>query len=165
MLAWEDIHWADEGTLDLIDYLSRWLRAPVLQVCLARDELLGRRPGWSTMRRTATVTFLEPLPPEDAQALIRELLRASGAISEQASALAERCGGNPLFAEEMVQRIAEEGGPTHGRAARHRAGPAGGPPGRAGAVRAPARLARGGARQDLLGERPGAGGGGRRRAS
>ena len=63
MLAWEDIHWADEGTLDLIDYLSRWLRAPVLQVCLARDELLGRRPGWSTMRRTATVTFLEPLAP------------------------------------------------------------------------------------------------------
>ena len=61
VLAWEDIHWADEGTLDLIDYLSRWLRAPVLQVCLARDELLGRRPGWSTMRRTATVTFLEPL--------------------------------------------------------------------------------------------------------
>ncbi len=112
VLAWEDIHWADEGTLDLIDYLSRWLRAPALQVCLARDELLGRRPGWSTTRRTATITFLEPLPPEDAQALIRELLRASGAISEQASALAERCGGNPLFAEEMVQRIAEEGGPS-----------------------------------------------------
>ncbi|HUH81462.1 MAG TPA: adenylate/guanylate cyclase domain-containing protein [Solirubrobacteraceae bacterium] len=112
VLAWEDIHWADEGTLDLIDYLSRWLRAPVLQVCLARDELLGRRPGWSTMRRTATVTFLEPLAPEDAQALIRELLRASGAISEQESALAERCGGNPLFAEEMVQRISEEGSAT-----------------------------------------------------
>ncbi len=112
VLAWEDIHWADEGTLDLIDYLSRWLRAPVLQVCLARDELLGRRPGWGTMRRTATVTFLEPLAPEDAQALIRELLRASGAISEQESALAERCGGNPLFAEAMIQRIAEEGTAT-----------------------------------------------------
>ncbi|HTY97916.1 MAG TPA: adenylate/guanylate cyclase domain-containing protein [Solirubrobacteraceae bacterium] len=113
VLAWEDIHWADEGTLDLIDYLSRWLRAPVLQVCLARDELLGRRPGWSTMRRTATVTFLEPLAPQDAQELIRQLLRASGAISEQESALAERCGGNPLFAEEMVQRIAEEGTATN----------------------------------------------------
>jgi class 3 adenylate cyclase/tetratricopeptide (TPR) repeat protein len=109
VLAWEDIHWADEGTLDLIEYLSRWLRAPVLQVGLARDELLERRPAWSTMRRTATVTFLEPLAPEDAQALIQELLQASGAISEQTSALAERSGGNPLFAEAMVQRIAEEG--------------------------------------------------------
>ena len=45
VLAWEDIHWADEGMLDLIEYLSQWLRAPVLQVCLARDELLERRPG------------------------------------------------------------------------------------------------------------------------
>jgi class 3 adenylate cyclase/tetratricopeptide (TPR) repeat protein len=109
VLAWEDIHWADEGTLDLIEYLSRWSRAPVLQVGLARDELLERRPAWGTMRRTATVTFLEPLAPEDTQALIQELLSASGAISEQTSALAERSGGNPLFAEAMVQRIAEEG--------------------------------------------------------
>jgi class 3 adenylate cyclase len=43
VVAWEDIHWADDGMLDLIEYLSEWLRAPVLQVCLARDELLERR--------------------------------------------------------------------------------------------------------------------------
>ncbi len=110
VLSWEDIHWADEGTLDLVDYLSRWLRAPVLQVCLARDELLERRPSWSTMRRSATVAFLEPLAPADSRTLIDALLLASGAMSEQARALAERSGGNPLFAEAMVQRIAEEDG-------------------------------------------------------
>ena len=49
VLAWEDIHWADEGMLDLIEYLSHWLRAPVLQVCLARDELLERRPSWGAV--------------------------------------------------------------------------------------------------------------------
>ncbi len=58
VLAWEDIHWADEGMLDLIEYLSQWLRAPVLQVCLARDELLERRPGWGASRRTDD----EPVP-------------------------------------------------------------------------------------------------------
>ena len=110
VLAWEDIHWADEGTLDLIDYLSRWLRAPVLQVCLARDQLLERRAAWSTSRRTATVGFLEPLDPEDSQQLVELLLGASGSISEQARALAERSGGNPLFAEAMVQRVAEQDG-------------------------------------------------------
>ena len=46
MLVWEDIHWADEGMLDLIEHLVQWVRAPVLQICLARDELLERRPGW-----------------------------------------------------------------------------------------------------------------------
>jgi class 3 adenylate cyclase len=110
VLAWEDIHWADEETLDLIDYLSRWLRAPVLQVCLARDELVERRPGWTTVRRSATAAFLEPLAPEQTRELIEVLLAASGAQAEIAGALAERSGGNPLFAEAIVRRIAEEGG-------------------------------------------------------
>ena len=46
VIALEDIHWADEGMLDLIEYLARWVRGPALIVCLARDELLDRRPGW-----------------------------------------------------------------------------------------------------------------------
>ena len=112
LLAWEDIHWADEGTLDLIEYLSQWLRAPVLQVALARDELLERRPSWSTLRRVATTTFLEPLAPEEVRKLIESMLRSSSTPTELPEALAERSGGNPLFAEAMVQRIAEEGSAT-----------------------------------------------------
>ena len=110
VLAWEDIHWADEGMLDLIEYLSQWLREPVLQVCLARDELLERRPGWGASRRTTTSLFLDPLAPGDTRELIGGLLREAGATSELLEALAERAEGNPLFAEEMVQRLAEEGG-------------------------------------------------------
>ena len=109
MLAWEDIHWADEGMLDLIEYLSQWLRAPVLQVCLARDELLERRPGWGASRRTTTSLFLDPLTAADTRELIATLLRDAGAKPEVLDVLAERAEGNPLFAEEMVQRLAEEG--------------------------------------------------------
>jgi class 3 adenylate cyclase/tetratricopeptide (TPR) repeat protein len=112
VLAWEDLHWADEGTLDLIDYLSRWLRAPVLQLCLARDELLERRPDWSALRRTVTAVFLEPLAPGDARELIEALLYSAGAEVDLPGALAERSGGNPLFAEAMVRRIAEDGDTT-----------------------------------------------------
>ncbi len=54
VLVWEDIHWADEGMLDLIEYLVQWVRAPVLQICLAREELLERRVGWGGVRRDAT---------------------------------------------------------------------------------------------------------------
>ena len=45
VFAVEDIHWADEGMLDLIEYLARWVRGPALLLCLARDELLDRRPA------------------------------------------------------------------------------------------------------------------------
>ena len=165
VVAWEDIHWADDGTLDLIEYLSRWLRAPVLQVCLARDDLLERRPDWSTVRRTVTATFLEPLAPTDTRELIEALLTSAGATIEQPEELAQRSGGNPLFAEAMVQRISEDGGTAAAELPGHRPGAARSAPGLARAVRAPARRARLGAGPDVLGKRPGAAlGGGRYRA-
>ena len=112
VLAIEDIHWADEGMLDLIEYLARWVRGPLLVTCLARDELLDRRPAWGGGRRNATTIALEPLSAEQVQELVAQLL-PPGAAQNGGSALvsevAERSGGNPLFAEEMVNRIQEEG--------------------------------------------------------
>src|SRR5918992_1241345 len=46
VLVLEDIHWADEGLLDFIEFLARWAEAPILILCLARHELLERRPAW-----------------------------------------------------------------------------------------------------------------------
>jgi class 3 adenylate cyclase/tetratricopeptide (TPR) repeat protein/ribosomal protein L40E len=113
VLAIEDIHWADEGMLDLIEYLARWVRGPLLLVCLARDELLERRPGWGGGRRNATAISVEPLTDTEAQQLVTALFpggngNGNGQLVAQ---VAERSGGNPLFAEEMVNRIREEGTP------------------------------------------------------
>ncbi len=109
VLAFEDIHWADEGVLDLTDHLARWVRAPLLLVCLARDELLERRPGWGGGRRNATTISLEPLTDTEAVELVGVLLERGGDGREDlAPRVAERSGGNPLFAEEMVNRLLEE---------------------------------------------------------
>ena len=113
VLAFEDIHWADEGMLDLIEYLARWVRGPVLLICLARDELLDRRPGWGGGRRNATTISLEPLTDDQAEELVSTLISGTAGdgngLAEVAPQVAERSGGNPLFAEEMVNRIREEG--------------------------------------------------------
>ncbi|HEY2438089.1 MAG TPA: adenylate/guanylate cyclase domain-containing protein, partial [Solirubrobacteraceae bacterium] len=109
LIVWEDIHWADEGMLDLIEYLSEWLRAPVLQLCAAREELLEHRGDWSASRRGASVLFLDSLTAADARELISGLLHDVGANQQLLGALVDRADGNPLFAEEMVQRLAEEG--------------------------------------------------------
>ena len=66
VIAIEDIHWADEGMLDLIEHLAGWGRGPMLIVCLARDELLDRRPAWGGGRRNATTISLEPLAADSA---------------------------------------------------------------------------------------------------
>jgi len=113
VIAIEDIHWADEGMLDLIEYLARWVRGPALIVCLARDELLDRRPGWGGGRRNATTIALEPLSQDETRQLVAALMpEGNGTGNGQADIVpqvAQRSAGNPLFAEEMVNRIREEG--------------------------------------------------------
>ncbi|HEX6601545.1 MAG TPA: adenylate/guanylate cyclase domain-containing protein, partial [Solirubrobacterales bacterium] len=109
VLAFEDIHWADEGMLDLIDHLTRWVRAPVLLVCLARDELLDRRPDWGGGRRNATSISLDPLSAGETQELVAALYSGNGGDAGLIARVAQRAGGNPLFAEEIVNRLQEEG--------------------------------------------------------
>src|SRR5436190_18789462 len=113
VIAIEDIHWADEGMLDLIDYMARWIRGPALIVCLARDELLERRPAWGGGRRNYTTIALEPLSQGEARELVTALLAngdSSNGHGDLVPQVAQRSAGNPLFVEEMVNRIREEGG-------------------------------------------------------
>jgi class 3 adenylate cyclase/tetratricopeptide (TPR) repeat protein len=110
VLVWEDIHWADEGMLDLIEHLVQWVRAPVLQICLTREELLQRRAGWGGVRRDSTTMFLEPLGESETRELISALMRIDQPKESVVAAVAARAEGNPLFAEEMVRRLSEEKG-------------------------------------------------------
>ena len=113
VLIFEDIHWADHGMLDLIEYLAQWVRGPLVLMCLARDELLERRTGWGAGRHDATMILLEPLTVEQTRQLVEGLLpQSNGAGTPEAAvaAVAERAGGNPFFAEEMARRLADESG-------------------------------------------------------
>ncbi|MEZ4597352.1 MAG: AAA family ATPase [Chloroflexota bacterium] len=63
VMVFEDLHWADSGTLDFIDHLLDWARTvPIFVVTLARPDLLERRPDWGAGKRQFTSLFLEPLP-------------------------------------------------------------------------------------------------------
>jgi class 3 adenylate cyclase/tetratricopeptide (TPR) repeat protein len=108
VIEWEDIHWADEGMLDLIEYLAQWVGGPLLVLCLAREELLERRPNWGAGRRNATSIFLEPLTDSDTRVLVAALMPPADGGQETVEAVAARAGGNPLFAEEMARRLVEE---------------------------------------------------------
>ena len=75
VLVFEDIHWAEEPLLELIEHLAAWVReAPLLLVCLARPELLDVRPGWGGGRVRATAIELEPLPTAESEELVEALL-------------------------------------------------------------------------------------------
>ncbi|MFL6012672.1 MAG: ATP-binding protein [Gaiellaceae bacterium] len=104
VLVFEDIQWADDGLLDFIEHLTDWVAdVPLLILCTARRELLERRPTWGGGKVNAATIALAPLTDEDTARLIWAL----GA--ETPHELLERCGGNPLYAEQYVRMLAERG--------------------------------------------------------
>ncbi|MDR7420307.1 MAG: tetratricopeptide repeat protein [Armatimonadota bacterium] len=112
VLALEDLHWADDGLLDLIEWLSDHLHTVrVFMVCLARPELLERRPTWGGGRRNASTIDLLPLRTEEAEQLV-VALSSQGLGPELRQMITQRAEGNPLFVEEIVRMLLEGGGPA-----------------------------------------------------
>ena len=49
----DDVHWGEEAFLDLVDHIADLSRdAPILLFCMARPELLDRRPTWAAASST-----------------------------------------------------------------------------------------------------------------
>jgi class 3 adenylate cyclase/tetratricopeptide (TPR) repeat protein len=110
VLIFEDLHWGDDGLLDFIDHLVDWAGGvPILVVCTARPELLARRAGWGGGKPNATTLSLSPLDDEQTARLLAALLERSVLPAETQSALLQRAGGNPLYAEEFVRMVADRG--------------------------------------------------------
>src|SRR5438105_1623131 len=110
ILVFEDIHWAEEPLLELIDHLAQWVRErALLIVCLARPELLDVRPGWGGGRIRSTAIELEPLVREESEALAEALLAEHDVAPSVRSRLLEKTEGNPLFVEETVRMLLEQG--------------------------------------------------------
>ncbi len=110
ILVFEDIHWAEEPLLELIEHMTEWVRdGPLMILCLARPELLDVSSDWGGGRLRATSIELEPLGEADSETLI-EALSEDGTVSpETRRALLEKTGGNPLFLEEVMLVVAECG--------------------------------------------------------
>jgi class 3 adenylate cyclase/tetratricopeptide (TPR) repeat protein len=110
VLVVEDIHWADESLLDFLDELVDWVTdVPLLVVCTARPELLERRPNWGGGKLNATTLALAPLSDEQTAELIGRLLERPVLAADSQSALLERAGGNPLYAEQFAELFLERG--------------------------------------------------------
>ena len=108
LLLYEDIHWADESLLDLLEMLAARVReVPVLFVALARPELLTDRPGWGGGLPAYTALPLEPLAGASSRELAEQLLAEAGHATDGAEAVAATADGNPLFIEELAASIAE----------------------------------------------------------
>ena len=103
----DDIHWAEHTLLDLIEYVAGFSRGrPILLLCLARPELHEVRPDWS---RAGSTLVLKPLEPSQSELLIRNLFGRARLSVEMQGRIVEAADGNPLYVEEMVRTLLDDG--------------------------------------------------------
>jgi class 3 adenylate cyclase/tetratricopeptide (TPR) repeat protein len=106
----EDVHWADPALLEFLEHLVAWSEgAPILVVVTARPEVYERSPAWGGGRRNATTVALGPLTATETGQLLAVLLAEVVLPAEMRTALAERAGGNPLYAEQFARLIVDRG--------------------------------------------------------
>ncbi len=109
IIVFEDLHWGEPTLLDLVEYIAEWTRdVPILCICLARLELLDRRPNWSGGKLNASTILLQPLDQTDCRELIANLLGRSD-LGEMTGRILDAAEGNPLFVEEMLRMMMEDG--------------------------------------------------------
>jgi class 3 adenylate cyclase/tetratricopeptide (TPR) repeat protein len=110
VLVVEDIHWAEEPLLELIEHLTAWVRdAPLLILCLARPDLLEIRSDWGGGRVRSTSIELDPLTDSDSEQLIDALSAQESISDETRRLLLQKSEGNPLFLEETIRMVEESG--------------------------------------------------------
>jgi tetratricopeptide (TPR) repeat protein len=107
VMAFEDVHWADDGLLDFIEYLLDWsAQHRIFILALARPELSERRPGWPAGHRGAAVGYLDPLGDK----AMEELLDSVATLPDTAKArIISQAEGIPLYAIETVRALVDRG--------------------------------------------------------
>jgi class 3 adenylate cyclase/tetratricopeptide (TPR) repeat protein len=105
-LAFEDLHWADPTTLDLMSALAeRGAQAPLFILATARPEF---RPPWS-LRPHHSVIALAPLDRAQVKRMVGEISSRQALSEEVVEGVSERTGGVPLFIEEVTRLLLERG--------------------------------------------------------
>ena len=123
LLILEDVHWADEGSLDLIDHIVALCGdVPLMVLCVSRPELLDRRTKWGSETAVSPTIYHtdEPIPQrlvvlnmltvDECRQLVENILRHLPHVPPALSDLiVHRSEGNPFYVEELVKVLIEDG--------------------------------------------------------
>jgi len=115
VLVFEDLHWSDPSSVTLIEYLfALTVYSPILLICVTRPERISN--FWKIKVQSArdyTQNFTEltlwPLTDDESRQLIKHLLKIEPMPADLERLLLNRAEGNPLFLEEVLRSLIEDG--------------------------------------------------------
>ncbi|MBN2003709.1 MAG: tetratricopeptide repeat protein [Anaerolineae bacterium] len=117
----EDLHWADDRSLELLAYMVRTIPdMPLLVVCLARPNFFERYPQWDSVAPTPEQASaprpvfhrldLQPLSREASSALVTQILQRLDVIPPAlCNLIVEGAEGNPFYMEELIKVLIDDG--------------------------------------------------------
>ncbi|UCC61939.1 MAG: tetratricopeptide repeat protein [Anaerolineae bacterium] len=107
LLIFEDLHWADPISLELLDYVARNLGdSPLLLVGLRRPA--GSQPQWDDLPHHQVVRLGE-LSTGESRELALSLLRSPSLPPTLEGIILDRAQGNPFYVEEVVHVLMDRG--------------------------------------------------------
>ena len=106
VLVLEDLHWAEPVLFDLVEaVVASVSNAPALVVALGRPELLERHEAWASESQIS----LGALSDADAGLMIDQVLDDAPLAPDARRRIVEAADGNPLFVEQLVSMMVDEG--------------------------------------------------------
>src|SRR5512142_2487265 len=113
VLVFDDLHWADEASLQLLRKASELVASqPLLFICMLRPE--REAPSWAALQEVrqglvprCTSMELQPLASEQTSALLMNLLGMQDLPARLRALIVEKAGGNPFFIEELIRSLIE----------------------------------------------------------
>ncbi len=108
VLLFDDIHWAETTFLEFIEHLVANAEARLLLVCPTRRELVERQPEWS-VTHPARRFELQPLSDDQTGEVAEHLLGQAGLDDQVRARVVEAAEGNPLFVEQLLSMLIDEG--------------------------------------------------------
>jgi class 3 adenylate cyclase/tetratricopeptide (TPR) repeat protein len=113
VVLFDDVHWAEPTFLELVEHLVAATHdAPLLLVATSRFELLERLPEWSAGRGMQRIE-LSRLSEEETTAVAEHLLGQAGLDERIRARIVEAAEGNPLFVEQLLSMLVDEGRIQH----------------------------------------------------
>lgn len=108
----DDIHWADDKSLDLVNHIVRSRRSMrLLVVCLLRPAFFERREAlWDARHEFHTTIELKPLTRADSEQLVRDILwKVRDLPAELIDLISNTADGNPFYVEELIKMLIDDG--------------------------------------------------------
>jgi len=107
LLIFEDLHWADPISLELLDYVARNLGdSPLLLLGIRRPE--GARPQWDDLAHHQVI-HLDELSRKESLELAVSLLQGTSLPPDLEAIILERAQGNPFYVEEVTHVLLDQG--------------------------------------------------------